>query len=300
LLYSDCEALLPVHNSLFFNDGKLRTSHNRQTSGRDLPRTSSWQDILITGPSSDSIGAETATSLACGSPAKIILLNRSIDKIQPVIDYIKVISPDTQASFVQVSLESLNSIRSAAEKILRDPSIDKIDVLINNAGIMAAPYAVTEDGIESHFQINHLAHFLLTALLLPKITAPESLGRVVNVSSYGNIFSDVRNDHTFDGGESYNPWLAYGQSKTANILHAVALNQRYHGRGLGAFAVNPGSVPTNLRRFMTPETMQAGMALHKEYGVAPPARKTLQQGCATTLRATLDPDLSCKLPRFGF
>lgn len=254
--------------------------------------------FVITGPSADSIGAETAISLAYGSPAKILLLGRDRDKIQPVADHIKIISPDIIVMPIQVSLDSLRNVREAAIQILDDDSIPKIDVLINNAGIMAAPYTLTEDNIESHFQVNHLAHFLLTNLLRPKLTSANSLRRVVNTSSYGNIFSNIPTSPTFGNGQSYNPWLAYGASKTANILHAVALNSKYGHQGLKVFAVNPGSVPTNLRRYMTDETMQLGMALHKQFGVTPPARKTLQEGCATALRAAPDPDLSGELLTF--
>lgn len=198
--------------------------------------------VLITGPSKGSIGAETAVTLAHGSPAAYLLLGRALDKIQPVIDEIKTINASISVKFYQVDLDSLDSVRSVAQTILDDSSMSMIDVMVNNAGIMACPYEKTKDGLEMHFGVNHVSHFLLTNLLMPKILAAGPGARIVNISSYGNIMSDIRyNDLGFRDGETYNPWLAYGQSKTANILMAVSLNEKLGKKGVQAYAVNPGS-----------------------------------------------------------
>jgi NAD(P)-dependent dehydrogenase (short-subunit alcohol dehydrogenase family) len=195
---------------------------------------------LITGPSIESIGSETAITLAQGSPSTLLLLGRDAKKIQPVIDEIKKIDGGITSTFVEVHLDSLASVRKAAQQILDDTSILKIDIIINNAGVMATPYSKSEDGIETQFAINHVSHFLLTNLLMPKLLAAQS-PRVVNVSSFGNVLADIREDLGFSGGKAYNPFVAYGQSKTANVLFAVGLNERLEIKGLKAFAVDPGS-----------------------------------------------------------
>lgn len=198
-------------------------------------------EVLITGPSEGSIGAETVTTLARGSPSAFLLLGRSIDKIQPVINQIAKIDSSIATKFFQVDLDSLSSIRNAAKSILDDPT-PKIDVMINNAGIMAAPYGKTKDGLEMQFGVNHISHFLLTNLLMPKILAAGPGARIANISSYGNIMSNILyEDVGFSDGQTYNPWIAYGQSKTANILMAVSLNEKLSKNGVRAYALNPGS-----------------------------------------------------------
>jgi NAD(P)-dependent dehydrogenase (short-subunit alcohol dehydrogenase family) len=96
--------------------------------------------------------------------------------------------------FYQVDLDSLDSVRKVAQTILDDSSMSKIDVMVNNAGIMACPYEKTKDGLEMHFGVNHVSHFLLTNLLMPKILAAGPVARIINISSYGNIMSDIRYD----------------------------------------------------------------------------------------------------------
>jgi len=192
-----------------------------------------------------------------------------------------------------VDLSSLSSVRSAAQAILSDSSIPHIDVMINNAAIMACPYTLSADDFELQLATNHLSHFLLTNLLLPKLlpSGPNTYTRIINVSSWGHAFSPFRTqDPNFTSGD-YLPWTAYGQAKTANILFSVGLNQRFKGRGLRAFALHPGSIATNLQRYTDPDMVRVAMDYWKEIGKEMPARKTLQQGCATTLRAALDPSL---------
>lgn len=136
---------------------------------------------MITGPSEGGIGAETAASLARGSPALLILAGRSESKAAPVIARISKASPDVKVQFVPLDLASQKSVRAGAAEI--NGLVTKIDFLINNAAIMACPYAKTEDGIESQFGTNHIGHFLLTKLLADKILAAGAGSRIVNVSS---------------------------------------------------------------------------------------------------------------------
>jgi NAD(P)-dependent dehydrogenase (short-subunit alcohol dehydrogenase family) len=137
--------------------------------------------VVITGPSEGGIGSETAVSLAKASPAMLILAGRSESKIAPVIARIAESSPDVRVKFVTLDLGSLKSVRKAAAEI--NEITTKIHLLINNAAIMACPYAKTEDGIESQFGTNHIGHFLLTNLLMDKIIAAGAGARIVNVSS---------------------------------------------------------------------------------------------------------------------
>ena len=147
--------------------------------------------VLITGPSDGGIGAETAFSLAAGSPACILLAGRSLPRIQPVIDRISAAYPDVETQFIPLDLSSQHAIREAAATI--NESVQAIDILINNAAIMACPFAKTADGIESQFGTNYIGHFLLTNLIMEKLMAGKG-ARVVNVSSSAHRMSDVQLD----------------------------------------------------------------------------------------------------------
>lgn len=156
--------------------GKTSMWINNRNEGPALTPT-----VVLTGPSAGGIGAETAVTLAKGSPALIILAGRSESKIDPVIARISENSPDVKVKFVRLDLGSLKSVREAGVEI--NSLVTKIDILINNAAIMACPYAKTEDGIESQFGTNHIGHFLLTKLLIDKILVAGAGARIINVSS---------------------------------------------------------------------------------------------------------------------
>ncbi|KAJ2981772.1 hypothetical protein NQ176_g1821 [Zarea fungicola] len=249
--------------------------------------------VLITGPSPGGLGAESAISLAHGAPSTIILVGRSAEKCLPTISAIKAINALTEVKFVEAEISSLKSVRKAAHSILEDKSIPSIDVIINNAGVMAIPLARNENGYEMHFACNHLGHFLLTSSLIPKLT-PRT-GRVVNVSSSGNLYSPVNwDDVHFRGENSYKPFSGYSQSKSAQILFSVALRKR----GIKSYALHPGSIGTHLGVHLTPELMEDvtqtifGLSLEEALKSEEYAKlKTLQQGCATQLVAALDPAL---------
>ncbi|TFK78017.1 NAD(P)-binding protein, partial [Polyporus arcularius HHB13444] len=170
-----------------------------------------------------------------------------------------------------------------------------IDVLVNNAGIMATPYGKTVDGIESQFGTNHIGHFLFTNLIIPKLLESKQ-GRVVNVSSNGHRLSDIRwDDFNFQDGTTYNKWVAYGQSKTANILFSVELAQRLGSKGLKAFSLHPGTIMTNLGRSATNDDFEALQALDRALGNKAGFEefkwKNLSQGTATHVVAAFDPKL---------
>ena len=147
--------------------------------------------VLITGPSPNGIGAETALSLATANPKRIILAGRSEAKIQPVMDQIKQINSKVDILIVPLDLSDNTSVQHAAEKI--NSSINGLDVLVNNAGVMAIKdYTKSVDGFEMHFASNHLGHFLLTNLLMSKIIAAK--GVIVNVSSTAHELAEVNFD----------------------------------------------------------------------------------------------------------
>ncbi|KAM7217041.1 hypothetical protein V8F06_007556 [Rhypophila decipiens] len=168
---------------------------------------------------------------------------------------------------------------------------------------MATPYSLTPDGIESQLGANHIGHFLLTNLLMPKFLLTSSSPtaalplphqrRIINVSSVANLAGGIRfHDPNYTlHPEEYTPFNAYGQSKTASILFTITLNNRLSGKAR-SWSLNPGSIATSLGRTTTPEMRQDALAAVFGKGATEfPARKTLQQGCATTLRAALDPSL---------
>ncbi|KAK3400078.1 hypothetical protein B0T20DRAFT_176121 [Sordaria brevicollis] len=266
---------------------------------RHLQDQVSGRTFLITGPSEGGLGAETAISLAHGKPALLILVGRTLSKIQPTIDAIKAINPSITVKFVSTDLTSPKSVRQAANEILNDPSISHIDVLINNAAVMASPYELTADGgFELQFATAHLGHFVLTNHLLPKLKAStDGQTRIVNVSSKGSILGGIRWDdpNYVKHPEEYNAWTAYGQAKTANVLFTLALNKRLlktktgANRGIRSYAIHPGGIYTNLIRYMNEELWDE--VKRRAWNGEEVPVKTLQQGCATTLRAALDPAL---------
>lgn len=169
-----------------------------------------------------------------------------------------------------------------------------LHILVNSAGIMANPLTRDARGYESQFATNHLGHFQLTRRLLPALRRADG-ARVVAVSSRGHRYSAVDfGDPNFEHRE-YTPWSAYGQSKTANVLFAVELDERERANGIRAFAVHPGSImDTNLSRFTDRESLRNGGFLDEnDQPVIDPARglKTPEQGAATQVWCAVSPQL---------
>lgn len=154
--------------------------------------------ILVTGPSPGSIGAVFAEAVAQAGPALVILAGRNPAKIQPVADNIKQTKPEVEVRILTLNLGSLADVRKAASEVNSWDDLPAIDVLLNNAGIMAANYATSPDGIESQFATNHIGVFLFTNLIIKKILAAKN-PRIVNVSSSGHHMSPIRfHDYNFD------------------------------------------------------------------------------------------------------
>ncbi|KAI9653415.1 MAG: putative secondary metabolism biosynthetic enzyme [Bathelium mastoideum] len=258
--------------------------------------------IIITGPSKGSIGAEAALSLAPASPKAIFLVGRNKGKIQPVVEEIKKVSPQIQAEFIEADLANNGSIRKAASTISAKAS--KIDIVLNAAGVMATrPYRASDDDIELQFAANHTGHYLLTQLLIDKLLA-SGHPRVVNLTSMGYTMAEVNfDDPNFQSGKTYDPWVAYGQAKTANILHAAGLTSKYKAKGLSAFAVHPGLILESgllgncgVDNPLFEDGYKLAVARNGGQELPQQTPRTLQQGCATLLLAALDPSLADKAP----
>jgi NAD(P)-dependent dehydrogenase (short-subunit alcohol dehydrogenase family) len=198
---------------------------------------------IVTGANSG-IGYEMARALA-GKEATVVLACRNKDKGEAAIRQIAQEYPEAKAELLQLDLSDLASVRYfTAEFTSR---YDRLDILINNAGIMRAPFGKTADGFELQFGTNHLGHFALTGLLLDLIICPPR-SRVITISSGGEHFSKIDFDN-LNAEKGYDPGGAYGQSKLANLLFTYELQRRFEGAGVEAIATaaHPGWTVTNLQ-----------------------------------------------------
>src|SRR5467141_4775379 len=152
---------------------------------------------------------------------------------------------------VELDLASLKSVRACAEQLLAKG--EPFDVVIANAGVMATPFGHTADGFETQFGTNHLGHFVLVNRIAALI---RDGGRLINLSSSGHRYSNVDLEDPSFEQTPYDPFVAYGRSKTANILFAVAFDKRHRGQGVRAAAVHPGVIQTELGRYLDPEQIQ--------------------------------------------
>lgn len=242
--------------------------------------------ILVTGVSAG-LGVETARALA-ERGANVIGAARDLEKAQHAIADAR---RDTAAAggsieLVALDLASLASVRACADKLQEEGK--SLDVIIANAGVMATPFGKTADGFETQFGTNHLGHFVLVNRLASLIA---SGGRVIALASSGHRFANVDlGDPGFER-TPYDPFVAYGRSKTANILFAVAFDQRHQARGVRATAVHPGGIHTELGRHMDDSQMTAlleriNSQLVSE-GKGPFQFKTIPQGAATSVWAAV-------------
>ncbi|KAF2968054.1 hypothetical protein GQX73_g5517 [Xylaria multiplex] len=247
-----------------------------------------WPDkvVLITGATSG-IGIETTRAMYA-TGARCFVLVRNPAKAQPLVaDIIKSTKGNGKIEIIEMDLDSLDSVRNAAQQFLQMSS--QLNVMINNAGIMACPKTITVDGFERQFAVNYLAHFTLTTLLLPTMlssSSPTFNSRVVWVSSSGHRHDHCRLDLNDIGLlDHYEPWSAYGQSKTATIWASNHIDRKYGPRGVHSLAVHPGGILTNLSQYMEPEQIAAIM----EDKEAPKKMKSAEQGAATQVWAAAAP-----------
>ncbi|KAK3984565.1 hypothetical protein QBC44DRAFT_336787 [Cladorrhinum sp. PSN332] len=250
--------------------------------------------VLTTGVTPGSLGAHFLKVIAVAEPALLILTGRNIDKIQQTVDAISKINSNVKTRVLKLDLGSLKSVRNASSEVLAWEDVPVIDVLVNNAGIMAVDYALSPDGQELQFATNHLGHFLFANLIMSKILAAAE-PRILSVTSNLHRLSPVRfGDLDFDGGKEYNKWYAYGQSKSANILFAMSLAQKLGSKGLIAVSVHPGVIgTTGLSTHIHWETeMAAVLAVDPASGEQGHFDlKTEDEGVATHVFASFHPSL---------
>lgn len=252
--------------------------------GKDL----SGLTAFVTGANSG-LGQETARAMAAKG-AHVVLAGRDQGKLDEAVAALRAQQPQANLDTITLDLASLESIRAATSRARQ--RFDKIDLLINNAGVMACPFEHTQDGFERQFGTNHLGHFALTAELMPLIERGTAR-RIVNLSSRGHHFAPADLDDPNFQRRPYDPWESYGNSKTANILFTVGLEQRFAVLGIHAYAVHPGGIQTNLGRHMTEEMVAALMArvTSRDQGFQ---WKTIPQGAATTCWAATAEELEGK------
>jgi NAD(P)-dependent dehydrogenase (short-subunit alcohol dehydrogenase family) len=242
--------------------------------------------ILVTGVSAG-LGVETARSLAAHG-AEVVGAARDLDKAAAATAQVRKDAAANGGSFelVALDLSNLKSVRDGADKLLKKG--EPFDVVIANAGVMATPFGNTTDGFEMQFGTNHLGHFVLANRIASLI---RSGGRLINLSSAGHRYSNVDlQDPNFER-TPYDPFVAYGRSKTANILFAVAFDKRHRGSGVRAAAVHPGVIKTELARYTDPSRLETLVAQINQQlaaeGKGPMQWKTIPQGAATSVWAGL-------------
>lgn len=249
--------------------------------------------VVITGGASG-LGQETARAMAAKG-AHIVIPVRDMAKGEAAAAAIKASVADAEIELMQCDLGKMASIRAFAKAFLVQH--DKINLLINNAGVMACPHMTTSDGLEMQFGTNHIGHFLLTNLLMPALVKAAKAGgdaRIVNLSSRGHHFDTVHFDDPHFEARDYDKWLSYGQAKTANIMFSVGLEKRLAGKGVHALAVHPGGIRTNLGRHLTEDDMAMLLKRMEENSGESIAFKTVEAGAATTCYAATAPELAAK------
>jgi NAD(P)-dependent dehydrogenase (short-subunit alcohol dehydrogenase family) len=240
--------------------------------------------ILVTGVSAG-LGVETARSLAAHG-AHVVGAARDVTKAEAATAQVRQDAAGHGGSFELVTLDlaSLKSVRACATELIAKG--EPFDLVIANAGVMATPFGHTADGFETQFGTNHLGHFVLINRIAPLMRAGS---RLINLASSGHRFANVNlQDPNFEH-TPYEPFIGYGRSKSANILFAVAFDQRHRGRGVRAAAVHPGGIQTELGRHMGHEQLEAMVdQINKQeaaQGKGPFQWKTIPQGAATSVWA---------------
>jgi len=240
--------------------------------------------ILVTGVSAG-LGVETARSLVAHG-AKVVGAARDLTKAEIATAQVRKDASVNGGTFELVGLDlgSLRSVRACADALLAKGEI--FDVVIANAGVMATPFCCTSDGFEMQFGTNHLGHFVLVNRIASLIRPG---GRLINLSSAGHRFSKVDLEDPNFEKTTYDPFVAYGRSKTANILFAVAFDEKHRDRGVRAAAVHPGVIQTELGRHMDRTRLEGMIKQMNEQlsaeGKGPFQWKTIPQGAATSVWA---------------
>ncbi|KAL9127722.1 MAG: hypothetical protein Q9217_003452 [Psora testacea] len=262
---------------------------------KDLAHQIKGKVILTTGVSPKTLGATFVETIATAEPALLILAGRDTTKLKHMKGVMNTTQPQVQVRLLQLDLGSLAAVRKSATEVKSWNDVPHIDILVSSAGIMATDFWLSPDGFEGQLATNHLGHFLFANLIMDKILASKS-PRVVNISSDGHRLSPIR--WVFKGGETYNKWQAYGQSKTANILMAVSLAEKLGSKqGLLSFSLHPGTIMTtslgsHIDWTVDYETLRAtDRAMGNAEGWADFKVKSAEQGAATYVYAAFEPSL---------
>ncbi|CAK7219916.1 hypothetical protein SCUCBS95973_003983 [Sporothrix curviconia] len=265
-------------------------TYTNKTTGEEVARDCKEhivnKTVLVTGISPGGLGATFATTIAPFSPALIILASHNVDKAEQTAKDIAAVAPTVKTRVIKLDLASISQVRQAVEAILALDTV--IDVIVNNAGIMATPYGTTKDGIELQFGTNHVGHFLMTNLLLEAqlARAPSHAVRVVNVSSDGFRLGWVRfKDINFG-------------SKSANMLYSRSLAQKLGSRGVVSVSLHPGVIfTTNLSTHLAQKDFEELGVIDRKMGNKTALDhqfvvKSSAEGVATHVFGAFHPDLT--------
>ncbi|HMH29700.1 MAG TPA: SDR family NAD(P)-dependent oxidoreductase [Steroidobacteraceae bacterium] len=238
--------------------------------------------VLVTGVSAG-LGVETARALAAHG-AQVVGAARDLSKAQAATEQVRAqAASGGSLDLVELDLASLESVRRCADGLLAAKK--PFDLIIANAGVMACPKGKTADGFETQFGTNHLGHFVLVNRVASLLKAGS---RLVNLSSAGHRYSDVNLEDPNFEHTPYEEFIAYGRSKTANVLFAVEFDRRHKARGVRATAVHPGAIRTELSRHLTPQVLEkliAEINASQPKGAGPFSYKSIPQGAATSVWA---------------
>lgn len=241
---------------------------------------------VVTGANSG-LGLESAKALA-GAGAHVVMAARNQEKAQAAYEVIRAAHPEASLEIVEVDLGSFESTKAAAARIAGDHP--KVDILINNAGLMAMPESRTADGIETQLGVNHLGHWIFTAGLLRSLLAAEA-ARVVTVTSTAHHFGRAVDPENVNMAGNYSPWGAYGRAKLANYHFALGLQREFETRGLAAqsLVAHPGLSHTNLQ-VHTHDQGGAGWSGGFFKWLAASTGMKAERGALPQLRAAIDPN----------
>ncbi|KAI1383742.1 retinol dehydrogenase 13 [Hypoxylon trugodes] len=285
-----------------------------KTSALEVAKTYAQQiegkNVLITGVAPEGVGEGTAIAFASQKPAILILVSRTKEKLEAIASTVRDLYPGVNVRTVTIDLASQASIRKAAAEVIG--LISKLDILVNNAGATYNTRKWTAERIEIQFGANHIGPFLFTKLLFPLLSeaakqSPAGATRIINLSSHGHRLSPIRfHDYNIENKEvppeekpfsplpptfskvtedGYMGTIAYAQSKTANILFTLYLQEHLQAKGITSYAVHPGGVTSHLGRDHDEEMADAIAKTSKFW-------KNCDQGASTTLVAAVDPALN--------
>ncbi|XP_045061649.1 retinol dehydrogenase 12-like isoform X1 [Coregonus clupeaformis] len=242
--------------------------------------------VLVTGANTG-IGKETCRDMARRG-ARVVMACRDLTRAARAADEIRQATGNNNIVVRHLDLASMYSVRELAKEFIA--SEDRLDILINNAGVMMCPKWLTEDGFETQLAVNHLGHFLLTNLLLGKLKS-SAPSRVVNVSSIAHKGGKIQFDDLFFAKRPYNSLVSYRQSKLANVLFSRELARRLKGTGVTSYSLHPGVIRTELTRHV-----ETWFPMLRAILSAPSVllMKTSTQGAQTSIYCAVTPGLEHK------